>query len=152
MQLVFLVSDKVKINIVTVALADPPIQKLPIVWYLKVIFRFKATKNPFYLHVGREILDSLERYARARCGYASLHNVLDKSQEDRMESFFLSETCKYLYLVCDWQILADLIFSIFGLPRRFALESLCFFLRAILRIPQPELEFAIILKLVKVEP
>ena len=34
-----------------------------------------------------------------RCGYATLHDVFDKSQEDRMESFFLSETCKYLYLV-----------------------------------------------------
>ena len=35
-----------------------------------------------------------------RCGYATLHHVIDKSKEDRMESFFLSETCKYLYLVC----------------------------------------------------
>lgn len=35
----------------------------------------------------------------ARCGYATLHNVMDKTKEDRMESFFLSETCKYLYLV-----------------------------------------------------
>ena len=35
----------------------------------------------------------------SRCGYATLHDVLDKSHEDRMESFFLSETCKYLYLV-----------------------------------------------------
>lgn len=34
-----------------------------------------------------------------RCGYATLHHVIDKSKEDRMESFFLSETCKYLYLV-----------------------------------------------------
>lgn len=34
-----------------------------------------------------------------RCGYATLHHVVDKSKEDRMESFFLSETCKYLYLV-----------------------------------------------------
>lgn len=34
-----------------------------------------------------------------RCGYATVHNVLQKDLEDRMESFFLSETCKYLYLV-----------------------------------------------------
>ena len=67
--------------------------------FLMLLFCFQATKNPFYLHVGREILDSLERYARTSCGYASLHCVEDKSQEDRMESFFLSETCKYLYLV-----------------------------------------------------
>lgn len=35
-----------------------------------------------------------------RCGYATLHHVVEKTKEDRMESFFLSETCKYLYLVC----------------------------------------------------
>ena len=40
-------------------------------------------------------------FVYCRCGYATLHNVLDKSQEDRMESFFLSETTKYLYLVIE---------------------------------------------------
>ena len=34
-----------------------------------------------------------------RCGYATVHNIFDKTLEDRMESFFLSETCKYLFLV-----------------------------------------------------
>ncbi|XP_063797356.1 ER degradation-enhancing alpha-mannosidase-like protein 1 isoform X2 [Pseudophryne corroboree] len=62
---------------------------------------YQATKNPFYLHVGMDILRSLEKHAKARCGYATLHHVIDKSQEDRMESFFLSETCKYLYLLFD---------------------------------------------------
>lgn len=67
---------------------------------LNLIFLLpKATKNPFYLRVGQAILESLNTYARAPCGYATLHSVIDKSQEDRMESFFLSETCKYLYLV-----------------------------------------------------
>lgn len=62
---------------------------------------YQATKNPFYLHVGMEILRSLNNYTRTECGYATVHNVLDKSLEDRMESFFLSETCKYLYLLFD---------------------------------------------------
>uniref|UniRef100_A0A1A8KET8 alpha-1,2-Mannosidase n=1 Tax=Nothobranchius kuhntae TaxID=321403 RepID=A0A1A8KET8_NOTKU len=62
---------------------------------------YQATKNPFYLHVGMDILQSLERNAKVRCGYATLHHVVDKSKEDRMESFFLSETCKYLYLLFD---------------------------------------------------
>ena len=35
----------------------------------------------------------------ARCGYATRHDVNTSELEDRMESFFLSETCKYLYLV-----------------------------------------------------
>ncbi|XP_068109212.1 ER degradation-enhancing alpha-mannosidase-like protein 1 [Hyperolius riggenbachi] len=62
---------------------------------------YQATKNPFYLHVGMDILHSLEKHAKAECGYATLHHVVEKSQEDRMESFFLSETCKYLYLLFD---------------------------------------------------
>ncbi|XP_069592287.1 ER degradation-enhancing alpha-mannosidase-like protein 1 isoform X1 [Ranitomeya imitator] len=62
---------------------------------------YQATKNPFYLHVGMDILLSLEKHARAECGYATLHHVEHKSQEDRMESFFLSETCKYLFLLFD---------------------------------------------------
>lgn len=62
---------------------------------------YRATKNPFYLHVGREIVISLNSYSRAECGYATIHDVHDKSLEDRMESFFLSETCKYLYLLFD---------------------------------------------------
>ncbi|MPC90532.1 ER degradation-enhancing alpha-mannosidase-like protein 1 [Portunus trituberculatus] len=60
---------------------------------------YQATKNPFYLHVGRDILTSLNNLTRARCGHATVHSVLDMTLEDRMESFFLSETCKYLYLV-----------------------------------------------------
>ncbi|XP_054990940.1 ER degradation-enhancing alpha-mannosidase-like protein 1 [Sorex araneus] len=62
---------------------------------------YQATKNPFYLHVGVDILQSLEKHTRVKCGYATLHHVIDKSKEDRMESFFLSETCKYLYLLFD---------------------------------------------------
>lgn len=61
----------------------------------------QATHHPFYLHVGREIMRDIEKYSKARCGYATLHDVNDKTQEDRMESFFLSETCKYLYLLFD---------------------------------------------------
>ncbi|XP_024126734.1 ER degradation-enhancing alpha-mannosidase-like protein 1 isoform X2 [Oryzias melastigma] len=62
---------------------------------------YQATKNPFYLHVGMDIMQSLEQNTKVRCGYATLHHVVEKSKEDRMESFFLSETCKYLYLLFD---------------------------------------------------
>nr|CAH8850216.1 unnamed protein product [Trichobilharzia regenti] len=64
-------------------------------------FLYRATKHPFYLHVGKQIIDDLNKYTRAECGYATIHNVIDKSKEDRMESFFLSETLKYLYLLFD---------------------------------------------------
>ena len=64
-------------------------------------FYFQATKHPFYLNVGRDILYNLNNYTKAECGYATVHNVEDKTLEDRQESFFLSETCKYLYLLFD---------------------------------------------------
>merc|ERR1711942_629806 len=62
---------------------------------------YRATKNPFYLHVGRDILHSLNNHTKTECGYATVHDVHDKSLEDRQESFFLSETVKYLYLLFD---------------------------------------------------
>jgi len=55
-----------------------------------------------------QIIDSLNVHTRVTCGFATVHNVLDKSLEDRMESFFLSETCKYLYLLFDAQNPANL--------------------------------------------
>ncbi|CAI9720187.1 degradation-enhancing alpha-mannosidase 1 [Octopus vulgaris] len=64
-------------------------------------FLYQATRNPFYLHVGKEIIHSLNTHTRTKCGYATIHNVHRMDQEDRMESFFLSETCKYLYLLFD---------------------------------------------------
>ncbi|KAL5015540.1 hypothetical protein ScPMuIL_009810 [Solemya velum] len=64
-------------------------------------FLYQATKNPFYLHVGRDIINSINAHAKAECGYATIHDVKKKTIEDRMESFFLSETCKYLYLLYD---------------------------------------------------
>ena len=70
--------------------------------YIKVFLTpFQATKHPFYLNVGRDILYSLNNYTKVQCGYATVHNVEDKTLEDRQESFFLSETCKYLYLLFD---------------------------------------------------
>lgn len=64
-------------------------------------FLYQATKNPFYLHVGRDIYNNINEHAKAECGYATIHDVNTKELEDRMESFFLSETCKYLYLLFD---------------------------------------------------
>ncbi|KHJ98081.1 hypothetical protein OESDEN_01942 [Oesophagostomum dentatum] len=48
-------------------------------------------------------MDSLNSKTRVKCGFATVHNVDDGSLEDRMESFFLAETMKYLYLLFDEQ-------------------------------------------------
>lgn len=72
---------------------------------------YLTTKNPFYLHVGKDIIDNLNSITKVKCGYATVHNVNDKSLEDRMESFFLSETCKYLYLLFDENNLVNVHYS-----------------------------------------
>lgn len=66
-------------------------------------FLYRSTRSPFYLHVAKEILNNIERISKVKCGYATVHDVLDKSLEDRMESFFISETLKYLYLTFDFE-------------------------------------------------
>ncbi|EQC34256.1 hypothetical protein SDRG_08458 [Saprolegnia diclina VS20] len=60
---------------------------------------YMATKDEKYLKVGRKLLHDIEETSRVACGYAAVANVQDKSLEDRMDSFFLSETVKYLYLL-----------------------------------------------------
>ncbi|CAG8438132.1 11244_t:CDS:2 [Acaulospora colombiana] len=61
----------------------------------------QATQDPFYLKVGEMVLQDLESYSRVECGYASVKDVHTKKLEERMESFTLSETFKYLYLLFD---------------------------------------------------
>ncbi|CAF1313573.1 unnamed protein product [Adineta ricciae] len=64
-------------------------------------FIYKATGDPHYLEVGRTILNNLEEHARVPCGYAAISDVSTGQQEDRMDSFVLAETFKYLYLLFD---------------------------------------------------
>lgn len=64
-------------------------------------FLHRATGDPYYLEVGKKILKSLQKHARVTCGYAAIKDVryLPMHKEDRMDSFVLSETFKYLYLL-----------------------------------------------------
>jgi mannosyl-oligosaccharide alpha-1,2-mannosidase len=50
---------------------------------------------------GWEIFQAFEKYTRVEVGYASLDNVqsLNPSYKDKMETFYLAETLKYLYLL-----------------------------------------------------
>jgi mannosidase alpha-like ER degradation enhancer 2 len=57
------------------------------------------TKDPRYLEMGHTFFESLVKYCRTDTGYAALDNVEKKTKADRMESFFLAETLKYLYLL-----------------------------------------------------
>ncbi|KAJ1977755.1 hypothetical protein H4R35_002172 [Dimargaris xerosporica] len=64
-------------------------------------FLYQATRDPFYLRVGEQIIHDLNTYMRSSCGFTSLRNVATKARDDRMESFFLGESIKYLYLLFD---------------------------------------------------
>ena len=62
-------------------------------------FLHRATGDPHYLDVGEEVLRSLQKHTRVTCGYATIKDVRTLQKEDRMDSFVLSETFKYLYLL-----------------------------------------------------
>lgn len=63
---------------------------------------YQITGNTTYQEWGWKVFQSIEKYCRTPVGYTSIGNVLDERNTrplDSMESFFLSETLKYLYLL-----------------------------------------------------
>uniref|UniRef100_A0A8D0HG28 alpha-1,2-Mannosidase n=1 Tax=Sphenodon punctatus TaxID=8508 RepID=A0A8D0HG28_SPHPU len=73
-------------------------------------FLYKATGDPYYLEVGKTLIENLNKYARVPCGFAAMKDVRTGSHEDRMDSFFLAEMFKYLYLL--FADKEDLVFDI----------------------------------------
>ncbi|OBZ71803.1 ER degradation-enhancing alpha-mannosidase-like protein 1 [Grifola frondosa] len=65
-------------------------------WYL-----YRATRDPFYLDIGLRILHDITARGKVDCGIAGISDLRTNAREDRMESFVLSETLKYLYLLFD---------------------------------------------------
>lgn len=65
-------------------------------WYL-----YRATRDPYYLDVGERILRDLIVRAKVDCGLTGIQDLRTNVRDDRMESFALSETLKYLYLLFD---------------------------------------------------
>ena len=61
------------------------------------------TGDPIYREWGWEIFQSIEKYCKTDIAYGRLHDVTrtDKAPDDSMESFFMAETLKYLYLLMD---------------------------------------------------
>ncbi|XP_058473138.1 ER degradation-enhancing alpha-mannosidase-like protein 3 [Solea solea] len=62
-------------------------------------YLYKATGDPYYLRVGQSIVEKLNAYTRVPCGFAAVQDVRTGAHEDRMDSFFLAEMFKYLYLL-----------------------------------------------------
>ena len=63
-------------------------------YYLKFF-----TKDPRYEDMGSTFILSLVRYCKTDAGFAALSDVETKAKKDSMESFYLAETLKYLYLL-----------------------------------------------------
>lgn len=63
---------------------------------------YHATRDPSLLKIGLMFMQAL-RKTRVTCGYCSVHGVLSHQHTllDQMDSFALSETFKYLYLLWD---------------------------------------------------
>lgn len=66
-----------------------------------VMYLYRATGNPYLLDIGVDILKSIQHSAVTSCGYATIKDCRDHTLDNRMESFFLAETTKYLYLLFD---------------------------------------------------
>ena len=72
-------------------------------------YLYTATKDPFFKQVTKQIVVTIERYAKSMCGYTVLKDTRSLKwetgggsvQEDQMDSFFLAETVKYLYLILE---------------------------------------------------
>ncbi|ONH66656.1 Mannosyl-oligosaccharide 1,2-alpha-mannosidase [Cyberlindnera fabianii] len=65
---------------------------------------YRITKDPIYRKWGWEIFKSFEKYTKTPQGsYTSLKDVtsIPPKMSDNMESFWLAETLKYLYLLFD---------------------------------------------------
>lgn len=86
---------------------------------------WRLTKNPIYREWGWEIFKAFEEHTRVEnsdAGYTSLNHVNSESPtyRDNMESFWLSETLKYLYLLFDDDedglSLTDVVFNTEGHP------------------------------------
>ena len=61
---------------------------------------FRVTGDEQYRSWGWEIWSNIDRHCRVDGGYAALLDVREPTRkEDKMESFFLAETLKYLFLL-----------------------------------------------------
>lgn len=89
-------------------LADSTVSPIALEWYPlrpefveSTYYLFRATKDPMYLQIGARILDLLKTRYWAKCGLHGVQDIRTGQMQNRMESFVMSETLKYLYLLFD---------------------------------------------------
>ncbi|CAB1108976.1 unnamed protein product [Ectocarpus sp. CCAP 1310/34] len=79
---------------------------------------YRATGSAKYLRAGEDLLSALQSNSRVACGYASVGDVDSLRLDDRMDSFFIAETLKYLFLLFDSSLPAKNRKSIFCTPEQ----------------------------------
>jgi ER degradation enhancer, mannosidase alpha-like 2 len=77
-------------------------------------YLYRATGDTRYRQMGVHFLESLQRYCKTGSGFADVMNQETKETSDRMESYFLAETLKYLYLLFSDPGLLDLETTVFN--------------------------------------
>ena len=100
-----------------------------------IFYLWRITGEEKYKKWGYKIFSAFRKYTRRdECGYASINDVTVKSKADitykgdKMESFFLAETLKYLYLLFTKNDVIDIKEYVFNteahpLPRLTAKEA-----------------------------
>lgn len=93
---------------------NPPTNKkkvynsIPLEWYPlrpefieSTYYLYRATKDPMYLQIGTRVLELLKTRYKSKCGLNGFQDIRTGQLQDRMETFVMSETLKYLYLLFD---------------------------------------------------
>jgi ER degradation enhancer, mannosidase alpha-like 2 len=62
-------------------------------------YLYHKTKDERYREMGRIIFNDMVRYSKKGAGYVDVMNVETLETSDRMETYFLAETLKYLYML-----------------------------------------------------
>ncbi|KQJ84444.1 mannosyl-oligosaccharide 1,2-alpha-mannosidase MNS1 isoform X2 [Brachypodium distachyon] len=64
-----------------------------------LMYLWRLTGNKTYQDWGWDIFQAFEKNSRIESGYVGLKDVNSGEKDDKMQSFFLAETLKYLYLL-----------------------------------------------------
>lgn len=64
-------------------------------------YLYRATRDPMYLQIGARVLELLQTKYKTVCGFHGLQDIRTGKFQNRMETFVMSETMKYLMLLFD---------------------------------------------------
>lgn len=65
------------------------------------LYLYRATKNTVFQLIAKKTLIAIREFTKNSCGFSAIGNFLLMNQDDRLDTFFFSETLKYLYLIFD---------------------------------------------------